>query len=913
MNNTFLANVSEEWLESLHQAWQQDAASVPEEWRIFFSGFELGSTSPCFTGSGLSESQALKQSAVQSLIHRYRSVGHLLACTDPLSPCRLEHPLLDLTAFGLDASDLETPFTTKYFLKQQATLGEIVATLRETYCREIGVEFMHIQDPDERQWLIDRMEPCRNRLDLTMEERLHILETLYSAALFESFLHRRFVGQKRFSLEGGEMLIPVLDAVVRGCPEAGISDLILGMAHRGRLNVLAHIFGKPYENIFAEFRDTLAFGFVGDGDVKYHKGYSAEVPLPGGRVHLTIAANPSHLEAVNPVVEGKCRARQDRYGAEGTGRVLPVLIHGDAAFAGQGSIMELLNMSQLDGYRTGGTVHIVLNNQIGFTTMPRDARSTNYATDAAKMLACPVFHVQGEAPEAATHAIRLALEYRRVFGRDVVLELICYRRYGHNEGDEPAFTQPLMYRQIAARPTVNRIYADELAGEGVSATLLAEIEQRVLDRLESSLEKAPQVHPIGFQDVWTGISPEYRPDRIETGVGAAKLKDLALRLVELPMGFTPHPKIQALVAKRFEAVVAGNGIDWGNAETLAYATLLDEGVPVRLSGQDSRRGTFNHRHSVLHDINVERTVTPLAGVAAIGGSFQVWDSLLSEFGVLGFEYGYSLETPQGLTIWEAQFGDFANGAQVIIDQFISSGETKWNRASGLVMLLPHGYEGQGAEHSSARIERYLQLCAHENMLVACPSTPAQMFHLLRRQVRQPFRKPLIVFTPKSLLRHPVCVSTLADLAEGSFAELLLDAPEPARVNRVLLCSGKIYYDLIEEREKRGGDTTAIIRVEQLYPFRSDLLDELFGQLPADAACTWVQEEPENMGAWPFLRPKFTGCCAAIRYVGRPEDCCPAVGSHHLHAEEQAAIVRSAFDNGLVFGQAPVTAPTVQKN
>ncbi|MBI2355351.1 MAG: 2-oxoglutarate dehydrogenase E1 component [Deltaproteobacteria bacterium] len=897
MNNAFLTNLSPEWVESLYRAWLGDAASVPREWRIFFSGFEFGAAEPGRAGAAMTETPALKHSGVQTLIYRYRTVGHLLACTDPLSPCLLGHPLLELSAFGLDESDLDSVFTTRSFLKQRATLAEILATLRETYCREIGVEFMHIQEPAERQWLIDRMEPHRNRFLPGSEERLHILEKLHEASLFEAFLHRHFVGQKRFSLEGGETLIPVLDAIVRGCPDAGISDMILGMAHRGRLNVLAHIFGKPYENIFAEFRDAPAIDAAVDGDVKYHKGHSVDVDLPGGRVHLTIAANPSHLEAVNPVVEGKCRARQDRFGEGGAGRVLPLLIHGDAAFAGQGSVMETLNMSQLEGYRTGGTIHIVLNNQIGFTTPPRDARSTSYATDVAKMLACPVLHIQGEAPEAALHAARLALEYRQAFGRDVVLELLCYRRHGHNEGDEPAFTQPLLYRQIADRPPVNRIYAAMLAEEGVAADLIAGIERRVQERLESSLEKEPQVLSAGFQDAWSGVSREYSAAPVETSVLAERLLALARQLAELPAGFTPHPKINALIQRRRDAVVTGEGIDWGNAETLAYATLAEEGTPVRISGQDTRRGTFNHRHCVLHDVNNDSTFMPLAAVTDGGARFQAWDSLLSEFGVLGFEYGYSLETPQGLTIWEAQFGDFANGAQVIIDQFISSGETKWSRASGVTLLLPHGYEGQGAEHSSARIERNLQLCARENMIVANPGTPAQMFHLLRRQVRQPFRKPLIVFTPKGMLRHPRCVSSLAELASGGFREVILDAAEPGHVRRVLICSGKIFYDLIEEREKREGNATAIIRIEQLYPLRGDLLDEILGQLPtdADAPCFWVQEEPENMGAWGFLRPWLAERRPGIRFIGRPADCCPAVSSHRLHAEEQAAIIRAAFE------------------
>jgi 2-oxoglutarate dehydrogenase E1 component len=895
MAKDFISNLSGPWIESLHETWQRDSAAVPEEWQHFFSGFELGRQDGGTSKPGtMDEAFALKQSGVQSLIYRYRNIGHLLACTDPLSPCQLEHPLLMLSEFGLDESDLDTVFSTRRFNRQGATLRDIVATLRETYCREIGVEFMHIQEPAERQWLIDRMEPRRNNPELSREERLQILEKLHEAALFESFLQRRFPGQKRFSLEGGEVLIPVLDAVRVACPAAGISDMVLGMAHRGRLNVQAHIFGKHYENIFADFRDTVEFGFQGDGDVKYHKGYSAEIELPGGRLHLTLSPNPSHLEAVNPVVEGKCRARQTRYGAGGAQRVLPLLIHGDAAFAGQGSIMEVLNMSQLEGYGTGGTFHVVLNNQIGFTTLPKDARSTRYATDVAKMLACPIFHVQGEAPEAAVHAARLALEYRKTFGRDVVIELICYRRHGHNEGDEPAFTQPLMYRQITTRPPVNRIYAGTLAEAGLDASELAGIEQRIQDRLESALQTEPKTAKIGFQQQWSDIGREYRPADSGTGVPAEKLLALAQTLTELPPGFALHPKIQTLINKRFEAVMNGNGLDWGNAETLAYATLLDEGIPVRLSGQDSRRGTFNHRHCVLHDNNTDATHMPLAATAQEGASFQAWDSPLSEFGILGFEYGYSLETPNGLIIWEAQFGDFANGAQVIIDQFIAGGETKWNRASGLVMLLPHGYEGQGAEHSSARIERYLQLCARENMVVATPTTPAQMFHLLRRQLKQPFRKPLIVFTPKSLLRHPSCVSSLEELQRGGFKEVILDNADTSGVTRALLCSGKIYYELLEENGRLGRSDVAIIRIEQLYPLRKDLISEIVKAFPPGVGVCWVQEEPENMGAWPHLRHYLAEVAESIRYVGRPEDSCPAVGSHRIHAEEQSAIIRAAF-------------------
>jgi len=882
-------------LESLYEQWLVDNGSVQEEWNIFFQGFHLGSQAPDVSTPTSSDDRPLKSSGVQSLIYRYRSIGHLQACTDPLSPCMLEHPLLALSNFDLDESDLDKTFTSRRYLKPHASLREILSTMQETYCREIGVEFMHIQDPAERQWLIDRMEPCRNRPVISTDERLHLLEKIHEAALFESFLQRRFPGQKRFSLEGGEVLIPVLDSIVSLCPKSGITGIVLGMAHRGRLNVLAHIFGKPYENIFAEFRDTMSVGFDGDGDVKYHKGYSVERQFPEGGVHLTLAANPSHLEAVNPVVEGKCRARQDRCDPAHTRQVLPLLIHGDGAFAGQGSIMETLNMSQLDGYRTGGTLHIVLNNQIGFTTQPRDSRSTMYATDIAKMLACPIFHVQGESPEAALHVVRLALDYLQEYGRDIVVELICYRRHGHNEGDEPAFTQPLMYRQIASRAPLNRIYSDVLQDAGVDAARLVAIEQTIAQRLEDCFEKPPQERLVGYHEAWSTVAREFATAVVPTGIQAEKLLILARRLADLPPGFSPHTKIHSMLQKRFESILKNTGIDWGNAETLAYAALLDAGVPVRISGQDSRRGTFSHRHCVLHDANDGSTYAPLASVARDGAVFQAWDSPLSEFGVLGFEYGYSLESPQGLTVWEAQFGDFANGAQVIIDQFIASGETKWNRASGLVLLLPHGYEGQGAEHSSARVERYLQLCAGYNMVVANPTTPAQMFHLLRRQVHQSFRKPLIILTPKSLLRHPGCVSAIDDLCNGSFDEIISDDIDPTKVRRVLLCSGKMYYDLKEERDKRGRADTALLRIEQLYPFRDDLLANELSRFPGALSYFWVQEEPENMGAWNHLRPKLTEVCGDIRYIGRPADSCPAVGSHHLHQQQQAGIVISAFE------------------
>ena len=895
MNGDFLAALSGEWLDTLYRDWQRSADSVPEQWRHFFSGFELGLDSTPGGGGGFDEVGALKLSGVQSLIYRYRSLGHLLACTDPLSPCQLSHPLLELSNFGLGENDLDTTFACRRFLKLRATLREVLETMRETYCRETGVEFMHIQDPDERQWLIDRMEPHRNHTDFSIDEKLHILETLHQAAFFELFLHRRFVGQKRFSLEGGEILIPVLDRIVRSCPEVGVSDVVMGMSHRGRLNVLAHILRKPYETLFAEFTESGLPGFMGDGDVKYHKGHSCDIDLGGHWVHVTIAANPSHLEAVNAVVEGKCRARQDRYGTDGVSLVLPVLIHGDAAFAGQGSVMEVLNMSQLAGYGTGGTIHIVLNNQIGFTTLPKDARSTSYATDVAKMLSCPVFHVQGEVPEAAVHVVDLAMEYRRTFKRDVVIELICYRRHGHNEGDEPAFTQPVMYQKIASRPPVNRIYAAILAETaGISSDTLAALEINVSEALESSFKKSPKEQTVGFSDNWSTVSSGYSAEPVETAVSADKLATLARRLAALPSDFMPHAKIGALIQKRFEAVLKGVGIDWGNAETLAYATLLDQGYSVRISGQDSQRGTFNHRHCVMIDSNDESSYTPLETVVRDGANFQAWNSLLSEFGVLGFEYGYSLENPHCLTLWEAQFGDFANGAQVIIDQFITSGETKWNRANGLVMLLPHGYEGQGAEHSSARIERYLQMCASENMIVTCPSTPAQMFHLLRRQMLQSFRKPLVVFTPKSLLRHPVCTSTVDELSTGTFQACIVNSGDLSVAGQVLLCCGKIYYELEAERVRLERSDTVIVRIEQLYPLDLAAIKGVIDLCGTGCRLYWVQEEPENMGAWHHMERHFKVLSTPVEYVGRPADSCPAVGSHHLHAEQQAEILQRVF-------------------
>lgn len=888
-----LANASPRWIEEQYFLWKDSPESLPAEWQTFFSGFELGSAQ---VSGDQSPQLAPKLSAVQMLIHRHRDLGHLLACTDPLSPCSLEHPSLELKAFGLGPEDLETVFQTPDLPFSSGALREIRDFLRDTYCRSLGVEFMHIQDQAAWQWLVEQMETTRNRSVFTAEDRIRIVRQLQQAALFEEFLHRKFPGQTRFSLEGGETLIPMLDAALSRAASNGATDVIIGMPHRGRLNVQAHIFGKPYENIFAEFRETLEPGFIGDGDVKYHSGCSSDVALPSGdRLHLILVANPSHLEAVDPVVEGKCRARQDRLDENGSTGVLPVLIHGDAAFSGQGIVGETLNMSNLEGYRTGGTLHIVVNNQIGFTTLPADARSSRYATDVAKMLASPIFHVHCEDPEAAIHAVRLAVDYRYSFSCDVVVELICYRRYGHNEGDEPYFTQPLMYGKIKDRPPIHQVYADWLRHERECADLFEKSKNEVSARLESALDGGATATEPLFRGRWSSVSPDYTEAKTETGVPRQKLSALAREISHIPDSFTPHPKVASLIGRRLEAVTEGKPIDWATAENLAFASLLHEGTSIRLSGQDCRRGTFSQRHCVLYDMHTEAAYVPLAPACSGPARFRPYDSMLSEAAVLGFEYGYSLESPESLIIWEAQYGDFANGAQVIIDQFITSGETKWGRANGLLMLLPHGYEGQGAEHSSARMERFLQLCAGNNMVVAFPSTPAQYFHLLRRQVRQPFRRPLVALTPKSLLRNPLCVSQMDEFTGGWFREILPSPADPEAVETVLVCSGKIFFELRERATREERKDIAIVRIEQLYPLRSDLLREELEKFRKARSVVWVQEEPRNMGAWTHVRPYLTDIIGTEpRYVGRQDDACPAVGSSRQHKIEQAKLLDEAF-------------------
>ncbi len=892
--------LSADFIDAQYRKWKSDPSSLSDDWQFFFKGFELAGA------AGPAESdpqQALRQARVGALVHRYRDIGHLLACMDPLSACPTAHPLLDLETFGLDVSDLDRQFAAPGLIEQtSASLKEIVARLKQTYCRSIGVEYMHLQDPDERGWLQARMEPARNQVDLTAAERVNLLKKLTAASLFEGFLNKKYVGVTRFSLEGGEALIPFLDTLRRRAVESGCREIIFGMAHRGRLNVLRNILEKPAEEIFSEFESCYdPQDLVGSGDVKYHIGYLTDYQMEDGTaLSLCLVSNPSHLEAVNPVVEGMARARQDLLAGGGDKAVLPVLLHGDAAFAGQGVVAETLNMSQLKGYRTGGTVHVVINNQIGYTTLPEDARSTRYSTDVAKMLMVPIFHVHGEDPEAVVHVARLAADYRYRFGKDVVIDLVCYRRYGHNEGDEPYFTQPTMYQRIRQRPPLNRVYGDGLVAEGaLSKADVEKMEQAVTNGLDAAYEEihgATCLFPEPrFFPEWETISGSYTSDPVNTEVDRKVLVNLAGRLAQLPEGFTVHPRLKGVLDKRSEAVNTGEGIDWAGAEALAFASLLVEGYTVRLSGQDVGRGTFSQRHSVLWDYETGQSHTPLNHLEVGQAPYEVYNSLLAEAGVLGFEYGYAVTRPQVLTLWEAQFGDFVNNAQCVIDLFIASGQTKWQQLCGLTLLLPHGWEGLGPEHSSARLERFLQLCANDNMQVANPTTPAQYFHLLRRQIKAPYRKPLILMTPKSLLRHPAAVSSLNDLTQGQFSPIIDDVEATASAKKVIFCSGKIYYQLIARQQQLNAAETAIVRVEMLHPFPVKALKAVIGRYKKAIAWTWVQEEPENMGAWQFVRHRLAPLLKnPLDYVGRNASASPATGFPKIYKMEQDGIVDRAI-------------------
>ena len=843
------------------------------------------------------------------LIRTYRVRGHLAADLDPLGMAKRDLPV-DLTPEYHGLTDLERPVYIGGLIAglETVTVRELVAILRRNYCGHVGLEYMHINDVEERRFLQERFEGRDKSIEFTPEGKKAIFAKLVEAEQFEKFLARKFVGTKRFGLEGGEAAIPALESIIKTGGALGVEEIVIGMPHRGRLNVLANVMGKPFQAIFHEFSggSSNPDDVGGSGDVKYHLGASSDRAFDGNEVHLSLTANPSHLEAVDPVVLGKVRANQRIRNDSRRRKVLPVLMHGDAAFAGQGIVAECFGFSGVPGYNTGGTIHFVVNNQVGFTTSPAFARSSPYPSDVAKIVQAPIFHVNGDYPEAVTFATKVATEFRQTFGRDVVIDMWCYRRFGHNESDEPAFTQPQMYAEIRTHPSVATVYGDRLVAQGLLTTeAVAGIEKAFVDRLEADFEAAAGFVPNRaewFGGLWEGLAQPADPvtarRSADTGVAEASLRDLARQIHTVPDGFAMHRTLQRVIDHRQAAIDSGEGIDWATAESLAFGTLLQSGVKaggVRLSGQDCGRGTFSQRHAVWVDQQTGAKYVPLQ---QLGGFFEVYDSPLSEFGVLGYEYGYALTDPNMLVMWEAQFGDFANGAQTIIDQFIAAGEAKWLRANGLVMLLPHGYEGQGPEHSSARLERYLQLCAEDNLQVANCTTPANYFHILRRQMLRPFRKPLVLMTPKSLLRHKRAVSTLADMGADSRFHRCLDdlaAVDPARVKRLILCSGKVYYDLADARDEQGRDDVYILRVEQLYPFPADAIAEYAAGFPQLETVVWAQEEPKNAGGWTFVAPLIEEALAMRPlYAGRAAAASTATGLARRHAAEQAKLIAEAL-------------------
>ncbi|WP_207460247.1 2-oxoglutarate dehydrogenase E1 component [Azospirillum sp. SYSU D00513] len=881
------------------------------------NGAMLAHTQQVYGGISHQQLRAATLDSIRALmlIRVYRVRGHMNAHFDPLGLEKREpHPELDPATYGFGPGDLDRPIFLNYSLGlESATLRQILDILTKTYCGTVGVEFMHIQDPEEKAWIQERFESGQHRTSPAIGAKRAILERLTAAEGFEKFLQLKYTGTKRFGLEGGESLIPALEQILQRGAELGLKDVVVGMAHRGRLNVLANFMGKPFTAIFSEFQGNPSTPdeVQGSGDVKYHLGTSSDREFNGRIVHLSLTANPSHLEWVNPVVLGKVRAKQQQRGDLEREQVMGILLHGDAAFAGQGIVAETLGLSELRGYRTGGTVHVITNNQIGFTTNPTYSRSGVYCSDMAKMVQAPIFHVNGDDPEAVAYISRMAIEFRQKFKRDVVIDLVCYRRHGHNEGDEPAFTQPLMYKKIRNQPTTRELYVRKLVSEG--SLPQEEADRMAADfsrQLETAFEAANAYKPNKadwLEGKWTGLEAAKIDDdrRANTGVATDVLKEVGLKLCDYPKDFAINPKIARQLEAKRKSIETGEGIDWATAEALAYGTLLVEGTAVRLSGQDSGRGTFSHRHAVMYDQNTEDKFVPLNHLRADQAPFEVHDSPLSEAAVLGFEYGYSLAEPHNLVLWEAQFGDFANTAQTIFDQFISSSESKWLRMSGLVMLLPHGYEGQGPEHSSARPERFLQMCAEDNWQICNVTTPANLFHIFRRQIRRTYRKPLVLLTPKSLLRHKLCVSNLSELAEGTsfhrvLGEIGTDLVPNEQVRRVVVCSGKVYYDLLQERLSRGIKDVVILRLEQLYPFPRQTLAAEFAKYP-NAQVVWCQEEPENQGAWLFADRRIEGALASVNhkagrpaYVGRPGAASPATGLLKRHNQEQAKLVDDAL-------------------
>lgn len=916
MSTAFLARWNEEAIDENYEQWRRDPASVGPDWASFFEGFELGfarysksgkaSTSPATSASPQNISLELR---VERLINAYRTLGHTKAKLNPLSEADPQQPLLALAAFDLNDSHLDTVVSSASFQGGEAMpLRVLIEKLESIYCGTSTAEFMHIQDPATRDWVRDRVEQPDSERERTSHYR--ILRTLHKAELFENFLHTTYVGSKRFSIEGGESLMVALSEILRRSPGEGIKEIVLGMAHRGRLNVLANFMKKPFAVIFNEFSDEYIPDIgSASGDVKYHLGYqTSRTSELGGDVEIYLTANPSHLEAVDPVAMGKARARQRILKDTETRKtVMPLLVHGDAALIGQGMVAECLNLSQLAGYCVGGTVHLVVNNQIGFTTLPADARSTVHCTDIAKFIEAPIFHVNGDDPVAVCEATRNALEFRQRFGRDVFVDIVCYRRYGHNEGDEPSFTQPNLYSRIKTHPKVSDVFLQNVLPQGtITEEQITESRERTSNHLAEAfakMKKGLEASGYNKKAAFAGSTAIFQPpfsfEPVRTAISQKMLKTVAEGLTTIPEGFRILPKIKkTVIERRRKAFDDGGPYDWGFAEALAFGSLLLEGVPVRLSGEDSRRATFSHRHAVFYDEITRERYIPLLHLAADQEEFCVYNSPLSEVSVLGFDYGYSLDFPEMLCLWEAQYGDFANGAQVIIDQFISSAETKWLRPSSLVMLLPHGYEGQGPEHSSARLERFLQLCAEENMQVCNLTTPAQYFHALRRQMKRPFRKPLVIMTPKSLVRAEVATSVSDDFTKGEFHEIY-PGPAPAnpkKVDRIILCSGKVYYDLLAYQQKEGeADSSVLIRMEQLYPLHEEKLKAVVDMYPQTATLVWCQEEPENMGAYSFMLPRLQKLFGRdIFYAGRKASASPAVGAASLHRKHQAVLVQQAF-------------------
>jgi 2-oxoglutarate dehydrogenase E1 component len=925
-DTTTLFGSNAPFIEELYESYLADPASVSDEWRRYFDelrgdaadvphaavveSFRELARNRRVVGAMVDETTMHKQVLVQRLISKFRTLGMLHADLDPLKRQEPAYiPDLDLRTYGFTDVDLDTPFDVGSFKAGPARmrLRDIIDALKDTYTRTFGAEYMYISDTPTKRFVQERIEPIRSRPNYSADERKHILERLTAAETLERYLHTKYVGQKRFSGEGGDSTIPMLDHLIQRAGAAGVQELVLGMAHRGRLNVLVNTLGKMPSDLFSEF-EGKASQELPAGDVKYHQGFSSDISTPGGPVHVTLAFNPSHLEIVNPVVEGSVRARQHRRKDARGDQVLPVLLHGDAAIAGQGVVQECLNMAQTRGFYTGGTIHIVVNNQIGFTTSdPRDVRGTLYCTDVAKMVEAPIFHVNGDDPEACLLAIELAFDYRQKFHKDVFIDLVCFRRLGHNEADEPMITQPLMYKKINQHPGTRKLYADRLVAAGVlsadDADAMIATYRAAMDKgLHTNTTVLANYKPPYIVD-WAPYKNRHWTDPADTRVPLAHLKELGVKATTVPADFKLHPRVEKMMADRRAMVEGQHPIDWGMGEIFAYASLLDQGYGVRISGEDVGRGTFSHRHAVLHDQNREKWDSgiwiPLEHVKDGQPDFEIIDSVLTENAVLGFEYGYTTSEPNQLVIWEAQFGDFANGAQVVIDQFISAGEVKWGRICDLVLFLPHGYEGQGPEHSSARPERYLQLCAQHNMQVAVPTTPAQVFHLLRRQMIRFFRKPLIVITPKSLLRHKEAVSTLQDLAAGEFHNVIgeVEKIDPKKVKRIIVCSGKVYYELLAHRRERKVDNVAILRLEQQYPFPHDDYKREVAKYPKAKEVVWCQEEPQNQGAWYrlnfYLRSDLDEK-TMLFYAGRPVSASPAVGYAAKHNAEQKQLIEDAF-------------------